>query len=49
MKRDGIHVTGVATSSATVWLAEEPTAKLEDVERIDMTVDGADEFDAHLN
>ena len=43
---------GVATSSATVWLAEElgvPLRRLEDVERIDLTVDGADEIDARLN
>ncbi|MFT3975011.1 MAG: ribose-5-phosphate isomerase RpiA [Amaricoccus sp.] len=52
MKRERIHVTGVATSSATVWLAQElgvPLKKLEDVGHIDMTVDGADEFDSHLN
>lgn len=52
VKRERIHVTGVATSSATVWLAEElgvPLRKLEEVERIDLTVDGADEFDADLN
>ena len=52
IKRDRLHVTGVATSSATVWLAEElgvPLRKLEDVKRIDLTVDGADEFDGHLN
>lgn len=52
MKRERLHVTGVATSSATVWLAEElgvPLRRLEDVDRIDLTVDGADEFDAHLN
>ncbi len=52
IKRERIRVTGVATSSATVWLAEElgvPLRKLEDVERIDLTVDGADEVDANLN
>jgi ribose 5-phosphate isomerase A len=48
----GLMVTGVATSSATVWLAEElgvPLRRLDDVERIDLTVDGADEIDAELN
>ncbi len=48
----GLAVTGVATSSATVWLAEElgvPLRKLEDVGKIDLTVDGADEVDAKLN
>ena len=52
MKREGLSVTGVATSSATVWLAEElgiPLRRLEDVERVDLTVDGADEIDANLN
>jgi ribose 5-phosphate isomerase A len=52
IKRERIRVTGVATSSATVWLAEElgvPLRQLEDVERIDLTVDGADEFDSNLN
>jgi ribose 5-phosphate isomerase A len=52
MKRTGLSVTGVATSSATVWLAQElrlPLRKLDDVERIDLTVDGADEIDDKLN
>jgi ribose 5-phosphate isomerase A len=48
----GLAVTCVATSSATVWLAEElgvPLRKLEDVPSIDLTVDGCDEFDGGLN
>jgi ribose 5-phosphate isomerase A len=48
----GLKVAGVATSSATVWLAQElrvPLRQLEEVPRIDLTVDGADEFDAELN
>jgi ribose 5-phosphate isomerase A len=52
IRRDGLAVTGVATSSATVWLAQElgvPLRRLEDVERIDLTVDGADEIDGKLN
>lgn len=52
IRRDGLAVTGVATSSATVWLAQElgvPLRKLEDVDRIDLTVDGADEVDGKLN
>ena len=52
MKATGISVTGVATSSATVWLAQElgvTLRKLDDVERIDLTVDGADEIDGKLN
>ncbi len=50
--RDGINVCGVATSSATIWLAKElglPLRPLDEIDRIDLTVDGADEFDAHLN
>lgn len=52
IKRDRLHVTGVATSSATVWLAEElgvALRKLEDVRHIDLTVDGADEVDPDFN
>ncbi len=52
MRAEGIGVTGVATSSATVWLAEElgvPLRKLEDVAHIDLTVDGADEIDGKLD
>lgn len=52
IRATGLAVTGVATSSATVWLAQElgvPLRRLEDVGRIDLTVDGCDEFDAGLN
>ncbi len=52
MRAEGIGVTGVATSSATVWLAQElgvPLRKLEDVAQIDLTVDGADEIDGKLD
>ena len=52
MRGEGLRVVGVATSSATVWLAEElgvPLRPLEEVARIDLTVDGADEVDAKLN
>lgn len=52
MRETGLKVTGVATSSATVWLAEElgiPLCRAGKVERIDLTVDGADEFDGELN
>jgi ribose 5-phosphate isomerase A len=48
----GLAVTGVATSSATVWLAQElgvPLMRLEDVGGIDLTVDGCDEFDGALS
>ena len=52
IRHEGLSVEGVATSSATVWLAEElgvPLRRLEDVGGIDLTVDGADEIDARLN
>jgi ribose 5-phosphate isomerase A len=52
IRREGLSVEGVATSSATVWLAEElgvPLRRLDDVELIDLVVDGADEIDAKLN
>jgi ribose 5-phosphate isomerase A len=49
---EGLNVTGVATSSATVRLCAEvglPLTALEDAGPIDLTVDGADEFDPDLN
>jgi ribose 5-phosphate isomerase A len=52
IRATGLAVAGVATSSATVWLAEElgvPLRRLEEVARIDLTVDGADELDPDLN
>ena len=52
IREGGLAVTCVATSSVTVWLAEElgvPLRKLEDVAHIDLTVDGADEIDERLN
>jgi ribose 5-phosphate isomerase A len=52
VRAEGLEVVCVATSSATVWLAEElgvPLRRLEDVACIDLTVDGADELDPDLN
>jgi len=52
IRSEGLSVEGVATSSATVWLAEElgvPLRRLDDVELIDLVVDGADEIDARIN
>jgi ribose 5-phosphate isomerase A len=52
MRETGLAVQGVATSSATVWLAEElgvPLRRPEDVAQIDLTVDGADEIDHRLD
>jgi ribose 5-phosphate isomerase A len=51
-RHEGLRVTGVATSQATARLAMElelELADLGDVRRLDLTVDGADEFDAELN
>lgn len=47
-----LAVTGVATSNTTLWLARELGVPLRDVDTsdtIDLTVDGADEFDVGLN
>ena len=49
---DGMRVRGVATSSRTEALAGElgiPLVALDDVQRIDLGIDGADEIDPHLN
>ncbi|RYL87550.1 ribose-5-phosphate isomerase RpiA [Sporolactobacillus sp. THM19-2] len=48
----GLSVTGVATSQKTIDLAENwkiPMESLNDVDRIDLTVDGADEVDQCMN
>ena len=45
---EGLRLTGVATSQRTERLARElgiPVVALNDVERVDLTVDGADEID----
>lgn len=52
VRQDGFRVTGVPTSSRTADLAREvgvPVATLEDVKWLDLTIDGADEFDPDLN
>ncbi len=52
IRSPGLDVVGVATSSATVWLAQElgvPLKRPEQVRRIDLTVDGADEVDPDFN
>lgn len=49
--RDGLNVTGVATSRRTAAVCEEegiPLATLDEVRRLDLTVDGADEIDGRL-
>lgn len=52
IRREGLDVVGVATSSTTGWLAGElgvPLKAIEKAGRIDLTVDGADEFDDALD
>ena len=51
VRRDGLRVTGVPTSARTAALAREcgiEVATLEDVRWLDLTIDGADEFDPAL-
>lgn len=48
----GLRITGVPTSEATAQLAANldiPLARLEDVDRLDITFDGADEVDPALD
>src|SRR5688572_20643979 len=50
--RDGLNVRGVPTSRRTEALAIElgiPLVSLDEVEAVDVTVDGADEIDPRLN
>lgn len=52
MRDEGLSVTGVATSSRTAQLATAlgvPIKTLDDVRWLDLTIDGADEYDAKLN
>ena len=48
IKADGLDIAGVPTSTATSDIAREvgvPLLDLNDVERLDLTIDGADEID----
>lgn len=52
MVKNGLNIKGVPTSKATEELAKSlniPLLPIEDVTKIDVTIDGADEFDAHKN
>ena len=52
MKQEDLKITGVATSKRTAELARElgiPMATLDEVRWLDLTIDGADEFDPNLN
>ncbi len=49
---DGLDITGIPTSLASERLAREggiPLTTLDDQPRVDITIDGADEFDPQLN
>jgi ribose 5-phosphate isomerase A len=51
IRAEGLRVTGVPTSARTAELARQlgiPVASLDDVKWLDLTIDGADEFDADL-
>jgi ribose 5-phosphate isomerase A len=52
IRSPGLDVVGVATSSATIWLAQElgvPLRRPDEVDSIDLTIDGADEIDPSFN
>jgi ribose 5-phosphate isomerase A len=52
MQAEGLRITGVPTSSRTRAQAKGlgiPLATLDEVGQLDLTIDGADEFDADLN
>ncbi len=49
---EGLKITAVATSNQTAELAQNlniPLVSMDEVDGIDLTIDGADEFDAELN
>ncbi len=52
MVKNGLDIVGIPTSRSTEQLAKAlgiPIARLEDYERVDLTIDGADEVDRDLN
>ncbi len=52
VREQGLRILGVPTSSRTAELARRcgvPLATLDEVKWLDLTIDGADEFDPHLN
>ena len=52
IKEEGLKILGVTTSSQTTAQAESlgiPLASMDEVDSLDVTVDGADEVDSHLN
>ncbi|MEO0937265.1 MAG: ribose-5-phosphate isomerase RpiA [Pseudomonadota bacterium] len=52
VREDGLRIRGVPTSTRTAELAREvgiPVMSLDEAKWLDMTIDGADEFDGSLN
>ncbi|MBZ4023240.1 ribose 5-phosphate isomerase A [Rhodobacter sp. TJ_12] len=52
VREEGLRITGVPTSSRTADLARQvgiPVVGLDEAKWLDLTIDGADEFDAELN
>ncbi|MCX7300957.1 MAG: ribose-5-phosphate isomerase RpiA [Rhodobacterales bacterium] len=52
VREEGLRISGVPTSSRTAQLAREvgiPVMSLDEARWLDVTIDGADEFDANLN
>lgn len=52
MKEEGLQITGVTTSSGTTDQAQGlgiPLKSIDEVDYVDLTVDGADEVDGHFN
>lgn len=52
VRDEGLEITGVPTSSRTAELAREvgiPVKSLDEAKWLDLTIDGADEFDGDLN
>ena len=52
VRHDGLKISGVPTSTRTAELAQQVGIKvisLDDAKWLDLTIDGADEFDSELN
>lgn len=52
VRNDGLKITGVATSKRTAELAQQvgvPIVTLDEAKWLDLTIDGADEYDHNLN
>ena len=52
IKEEGLRVVGVPTSTRTAELARQlgvPVTSLDDAKWLDLTIDGADEFDPNLS